>query len=265
MEKIRVGVMGACGKVGREICLSVLGDEELELVGAFDAKNQGLDIGPLVGAGATGVLVETNLQNFLKGAPIDVVIDFTVAQALLNNMPSVIKAGINMVIGTTGLTKEEIEQIDVLAKEAKVGAFMTANFAIGAVLMMKFAEEAAKYMPNVEIIELHHDQKVDAPSGTALTTLAKIAQARVAFKQGAEHEYEKIPGSRGGEYEGMHVHSVRLPGYVAHQEVIFGGLGQTLTIRHDSISRTSFIPGIKLAVKKVRSWVGLVQDLENIL
>ena len=120
-------------------------------------------------------------------------------------------------------------------------------------------------MPNVEIIELHHDQKLDAPSVTAVTTLQKIAQVRQSFKQGADQEYEKITASRGGEYDGMRVHSVRLPGYVAHQEVIFGGLGQTLTIRHDSISRESFMPGIMLAAKKVISWTGLVQDLENIL
>ena len=143
--------------------------------------------------------------------------------------------------------------------------FHAANYAIGAVLMMKFAAEAAKYMPNVEVIELYHDKKLDAPSGTAVTTLAKIAENRTAFKQGMADEYEKIEGARGGEYEGMRVHSVRLPGFVASQEVIFGGLGQTLTIRHDSLSRESFMPGIALAAKKVRGWKGLVEDLENIL
>jgi 4-hydroxy-tetrahydrodipicolinate reductase len=120
-------------------------------------------------------------------------------------------------------------------------------------------------MPHVEVIELHHDKKLDAPSGTAVTTLAKIAQNRAPMQQGMADEYEKIEGARGGEYEGMRVHSVRLPGYVASQEVIFGGLGQTLTIRHDSISRESFMPGIMLAAKKVQGWKGLLEDLENIM
>ena len=265
MEKIKVGVMGACGKVGKEICRAVWNDDTLELSAAYDVKNQGLDIGSVVGFGETGVLIETNLSRLLAEAQVDVMIDFTNAQALLNNLPQVIKRGIHVVVGTTGLTREEIESLGRQAEEAKVGMFITANFAIGAVLMMKFAEQAAKYMPNVEIIELHHDHKLDAPSGTAVTTLERIAKVRQAFAQGAENEYEKIAGSRGGEYEGMHVHSVRLPGYVAHQEVIFGGLGQTLTIRHDSISRESFMPGILLAVKKVSGWSGLVEGLEAIM
>lgn len=265
MQKIRVGVMGACGKMGKEICRSVLAEEGLELAAAFDVKNQGQDIGPLIGLAPCGILIETNLNHLLSQTPLDVMIDFTNAQAALNNVPQVLKYHVCAVIGTTGLNHDDIARIDHIAKENQVGAFIAANFAIGAVLMMKFAQEAAKYMPNVEIIELHHDQKLDAPSGTAVTTLQKIAQVRQSFKQGADQEYEKITASRGGEYDGMRVHSVRLPGYVAHQEVIFGGLGQTLTIRHDSISRESFMPGIMLAAKKVISWTGLVQDLENIL
>lgn len=265
MQEIRVGVMGALGKMGKEICRSVISEEGLKLVGAFDVKNQGQDIGPFLGLPEQGVLVETSLSRLLQETEFDVMIDFTNAQAALNNIPQIIRKGICVVIGTTGLTAEEIKEIKGLAEENQVGAFLAANFAIGAVLMMQFAQQAAKYLPNVEIIELHHDNKLDAPSGTAVTTLKKIAQVRKAFGQGAENEYEKIPHSRGGEYEGMRVHSVRLPGYVAHQEVIFGGLGQTLTIRHDSISRESFMPGIMLAVKKVGSWTGLVEDLESIL
>ena len=131
--------------------------------------------------------------------------------------------------------------------------------------MMKFAKEAAMYLPHVEIIELHHDQKLDAPSGTAVKTLEEISKTRKSIKQGAQSEFEKIIGSRGGEYEGMRVHSIRLPGLIAHQEVIFGGIGQTLSIRHDSLSRDSFMPGIMLAAKKVISWKGLVIGLDNIL
>ena len=265
MEKIKVGVMGALGKMGKEVCRAVIGDEALVLTAAYAIEQQGMDIGPLIGLAEQGVKVETNLTKLLEEADIDVMVDFTNAQAALNNLPRVIAKGIHVVVGTTGLTENEVQALGKQAQDAHVGMFIAANFAIGAVLMMKFAQEAAKYMPNVEIIELHHDHKLDAPSGTAVTTLKKIAQSRQAFQQGAANEYEKIVGSRGGEYEGMHVHSVRLPGYVAHQEVIFGGLGQTLTIRHDSISRESFMPGVLLAIKKVGTWTGLVEDLENIM
>ena len=262
---IRVGVMGACGRMGREICRTVVDDPELELVAAFDREYQGMEIGALIGRDVKGVLVETDLTKLLDTVQPDVMIDFTVADAMRVNIPQVLKKGIAVVTGTTGLSAEERSEMGKLAEANNTSMFHAANYAIGAVLMMKFAAEAAKYMPHVEVIELHHDKKLDAPSGTAVTTLAKIAENRTAFKQGMADEYEKIEGARGGEYEGMRVHSVRLPGFVASQEVIFGGLGQTLTIRHDSLSRESFMPGIALAAKKVQGWKGLVEDLENIL
>ena len=262
---IRVGVMGACGRMGREICRTVVDDPELELVAAFDREYQGMEIGALIGRDVKDVLVETDLTKLLDTVQPDVMIDFTVADAMRVNVPQVLKKGIAVVTGTTGLSAEERSEMGKLAEANNTSMFHAANYAIGAVLMMKFAAEAAKYMPHVEVIELHHDKKLDAPSGTAVTTLAKIAENRTAFKQGMADEYEKIEGARGGEYEGMRVHSVRLPGFVASQEVIFGGLGQTLTIRHDSLSRESFMPGIALAAKKVQGWKGLVEDLENIL
>ena len=262
---IRVGVMGACGRMGREICRTVVDDPELELVAAFDREYQGMEIGALIGRDVKGVLVESDLTKLLDTVQPDVMIDFTVADAMRVNVPQVLKKGIAVVTGTTGLSAEERSEMGKLAEANNTSMFHAANYAIGAVLMMKFAAEAAKYMPHVEVIELHHDKKLDAPSGTAVTTLAKIAENRTAFKQGMADEYEKIEGARGGEYEGMRVHSVRLPGFVASQEVIFGGLGQTLTIRHDSLSRESFMPGIALAAKKVQGWKGLVEDLENIL
>lgn len=262
---IRVGVMGACGRMGREICRTVVDDPELELVAAFDREYQGMEIGALIGRDVKDVLVETDLTKLLDTVQPDVMIDFTVADAMRVNVPQVLKKGIAVVTGTTGLSTEERSEMGKLAEANNTSMFHAANYAIGAVLMMKFAAEAAKYMPHVEVIELHHDKKLDAPSGTAVTTLAKIAENRTAFKQGMADEYEKIEGARGGEYEGMRVHSVRLPGFVASQEVIFGGLGQTLTIRHDSLSRESFMPGIALAAKKVQGWKGLVEDLENIL
>lgn len=262
---IRVGVMGACGRMGREICRTIVDDAELELVAAFDREYQGMEIGALIGRDVPGVLVETDLEKLLGATEVDVMVDFTIADAMRKNVPQVLKHGVAVVAGTTGLSAEERAQMGELAKENNTSMFHAANYAIGAVLLMKFAEEAAKYMPHAEVIELHHDKKLDAPSGTAVTTLSRMAKNREPIKQGMEGEYEKIEGSRGGEYEGMRVHSVRLPGFVASQEVIFGGLGQTLTLRHDSISRESFMPGIAMAVKKVRNWKGLVEDLENIL
>ncbi|MFZ7102561.1 MAG: 4-hydroxy-tetrahydrodipicolinate reductase [Peptococcaceae bacterium] len=264
MQKIKVGVMGACGKMGQEICKSVIDDNELELMVAFDVINQGMDMGILIGRPDTGVKIETNYHNLLAQKP-DVIIDFSNAQAVLNNVPQVIENGIDVVIGTTGLTNNEIEDLRLLAKENNTGIFIAPNFAIGAVLMMQFAKEAARYFPHVEIIEQHHDQKLDSPSGTAFKTLEEISQNRAKVQQGNPQEYEKISGARGGDYEGIRVHSVRLPGLIAHQEVIFGGEGQILTIRHDSLSRASFMPGILLAVKKIHKTKGFIYGLDSIL
>ena len=203
---VRVGVMGACGRMGREICRTVVDDPDLELVAAFDREYQDMEIGALIGRPVEGVLVETDLKKLLDETEIDVMIDFTVADAMRVNVPQVLEKGIAVVTGTTGLSPEERAEMGKLAKEHHTGMFHAANFAIGAVLMMKFTAEAAKYMPYAEVIELHHDKKLDAPSGTAVTTLSKIAQNRQPMKQGMEDEYEKIPGARGGEYEGMRVH-----------------------------------------------------------
>jgi 4-hydroxy-tetrahydrodipicolinate reductase len=175
-------------------------------------------------------------------------------------------SGVSPVIGTTGMTPQQVREISAVAAEAGQGALLAPNFAIGAVLMMLFARQAAKYMPDVEIIELHHEKKRDAPSGTAMRTVELILETRGTPVEGRpEQEEFKLEGARGGDREGVRVHSVRLPGYVAHQECIFGGLGQTLTIRHDSIDRSSFMPGVLLACKQVRSLDGLVVGLEHLL
>ncbi len=264
-RRIRVGVMGAAGKMGREIMKAVMRDDALELCCAVDVNMLGTDCGELCEAGSCGILISGDLAGTIDEMRPDVMVDFTIAKAVSQNAPVILEKGVNLVIGTSGVSEEDLKRFDELATANDCGVFIAPNFAIGAVLMMKFAAEAIKYMPYAEVIELHHDHKKDAPSGTAAETLKKMAQNRESFKQGAYDEFEKIKGSRGGEYEGMRVHSVRLPGYVAHQEVIFGGLGQTLTIRHDSISRESFIPGILLAIKKVGDIKGLLSGLDNIL
>ncbi|WP_196594613.1 4-hydroxy-tetrahydrodipicolinate reductase [Pectinatus sottacetonis] len=261
---IKVIVNGACGKMGRTVLSSVINDVELELVGAIDIKG-GIDIGDLTGTAKTGLLVSNNLQNTIDSVRPDVMVDFTRPDTVFANACTALKNHVRPVIGTTGLSDAEKDKLNKLALENDTPAFIAANFAIGAVLMMMMAKKAAKYMSNVEIIELHHDHKLDAPSGTAITTAEMISEVRKPMKQGAPQEKEKLPGARGAQINGIPIHSVRLPGYVAHQEVIFGGLGQTLTIRHDSIDRSSFMPGVMLACKKVMHLKGLVRNLDKIL
>lgn len=262
---IRVVVVGAGGRMGRETVRAVLNDDTLALVGAVDTKNQGIDIGTLVGTNPCGVLVAGNLGRVLEETAADVAVDFTTPEIARRNLSVCVNHKVHAVIGTTGISEDDVPRLHREASEAGIGVVIAPNFAVGAILMMKFAAEAAKYFPNVEIIEFHHDQKLDAPSGTAVKTAELIKTARSAIKQGHPEEFETINGSRGGEFDGMRIHSVRLPGLVAHQEVIFGGLGQTLTIRHDSINRESFMPGVVLAVKKVVELKGVIYGLDKLL
>lgn len=262
---IRVLVCGAYGKMGREVLKAVHKDEQLSLVGAVDVNSDFIDVGDLIGVGKTGVIVGNDLQVVINETKPQVMVDFTNPSAVMNNIKIALNNGVCPVVGTTGLSEDEIKELSNHCKQMKVNALISPNFSIGAILMMKLSQDAAKFFPHVEIIELHHDQKLDAPSGTALRTAELIAENRGYLRQGHPAEVEKLQGARGGGLSGIHIHSVRLPGYVAHQEVIFGGLGQTLTIRHDSISRESFMPGVVLACKKVLTLDGLVFGLEHIL
>ncbi|MGD0152227.1 MAG: 4-hydroxy-tetrahydrodipicolinate reductase [Thermacetogeniaceae bacterium] len=264
-ELINVIVAGAAGKMGQEVVKTVLRDPDLVLAGAIDIKAAGQDAGKLVGLPDCGILISNSLQAALHNNKADVLVDFTNAQAAANNAKTALKNGIFPIIGATGLDEAEIDELRKIAKKTKIGVLIVPNFTLGAVLMMDFARQAARYFPNVEIIELHHDQKVDAPSGTALLTAQSIDRERKPFHQGHPQEYEKLVGARGGDWNGIRLHSVRLPGLVAHQEVIFGGPGQMLTIRHDSISRESFMPGVTLAIKKVRQLQGVNIGLETVL
>ena len=261
---IKVMVSGACGRMGQAVLKAVIEDSELELVGAVDLAG-GADAGELVGLGKNGVIVGTDLEAVIDASSPEVMVDFTRPDVVYANAVKAIKKGVSPVIGTTGLSDEEKAELAELSKANNTPVFIAPNFAIGAVLMMLMARQAAKYMPEVEIIELHHDKKLDAPSGTALQTAAMISAVRKAHVQGNPEETEKVAGARGADVDGMRIHSVRLPGYVAHQEVIFGGLGQTLTIRHDSLNRESFMPGVCLACKKVRNLEGLVIGLDKIM
>ena len=262
---IKVIVCGAYGKMGREVLKAIHNDTQLTLVGAVDVKSDLMDIGDLIGVGKTGIIVGNDLQTVINETKPQVMVDFTRPEVVMNNIRIALKNRVCPIIGTTGLSDKDREEISDSCIQTKVNALIAPNFSIGAILMMNLAQDAAKYFPHVEIIELHHDQKLDAPSGTALHTAELIAKNRGYLEQGHPDEVEKLPGARGANFSGIRIHSVRLPGYVAHQEVIFGGLGQTLTIRHDSISRESFMPGVILACKHVLTANGLIYGLEEIL
>lgn len=264
-QKTKVIVTGAYGKVGREIIRGILTAEDLELVGAVDLQGHGLDVGVMSGLEPQGVTITGDLEKVLSTTQPQVMVDFTQPEAVFANATLAINYNVSPVIGTTGLTQNQLDEIHVLCERKQLGAVIASNFALGAVLMMRFAREAAKYFRHVEIIELHHNQKLDAPSGTALSTVQAILEERGQFKQGHPQEFESVAGSRGGEIQGVRVHSVRLPGLIAHQEVLFGDLGQTLSIRHDSLSRESFIPGVLLAIRKVKKLNKAIFSLDSLI
>ena len=261
---IHVLVNGAAGRMGSEVVRSVMAEEGLELCGAVDPGAKGKDLGETVGKAHNGIVICGSLEEaFAKGKP-DVVVDFTSPKVIYNNAKYVLEQGVNIVIGTTGLTADERAQLADIAKAHEANGLGAPNFSLGAVLLMKVSAEISKYMPNAEIIELHHNHKYDAPSGTAKLTAEKMAAARIEEPEPDETK-ESLPGVRGGKYEGITIHSVRLPGYVAHQEVLFGGYGEILTLRHDSLDRKSFMPGVMLACKKAMTVKGFVYGLENYL
>lgn len=241
---IKVGVFGAKGRMGSEVCAAVTADDELELVAEVD-----LDDSPqeLVDAGA------------------EVAVDFTTPDAVKNNIRFCLDNGIHSVVGTTGLSDADRDEIAGLAEGSSANVFIAPNFAIGAVLMMDFAARAAAHFETAEIVERHHERKLDAPSGTALRTAELMNEARNAAWKTPEQETETLKGSRGGDAGGIHIHSLRVPGSVAHQEVVLGTAGEILTIRHDSLDRASFMPGVVLAIKKVPSLDGLTVGLEKLL
>lgn len=265
MTPTRVLVMGAAGRMGREVMRAVHADAQLQLVGGVDVAGVGEDLGALAGVGALGLTLEGDLPAALARSQPEVAVVFTTPSATPEVLRTLIAHQVAPVVGSTGWY-EQLPEIGKLATDSGVPVFVAPNFAIGAALLMRFAQQAAQYLDHVEIIELHHDRKVDAPSGTAEWTARLIAESRRERPLAAARtETFTVPGVRGGERDGIVIHSVRLPGFVAHQEVIFGGTGQVLTLRHDSLDRTSFMPGVLHACKRVRSLVGLTVGLEQIL
>ena len=245
LQAMRVGVLGALGKVGTTMVTAVEKADDLTLSAEVDAGDP--------------------LSQFIDTGT-EVVIDFTHPDVVMNNLKFLIDNGIHAVVGTTGFTDDRLVQVEEwLSGSPATGVVIAPNFAIGAVLSMRFAQEAARFFESVEIIELHHPNKADAPSGTAIRTAKLIAVARKGLSPNPDATSTALPGARGAYVDGIPVHSVRLAGLVAHQEVLFGTPGETLTIRHDSIDRTSFVPGVLLAVRRVRDRPGLTVGIEPLL
>jgi 4-hydroxy-tetrahydrodipicolinate reductase len=251
--------------MGRAAVRAVAREADLRVVAAVGRERSvGLDAGEVAGAGRLEVPIVAALHDALAEHP-DVLVEFAPGRGAAAHARAALDAGVRPVVGSTGMSAEDIRQLTEAAARLHLGAVIAPNFAVGAVLMMAFARLAAPWLPHVEVVELHHDRKRDAPSGTATATARVIAEARGTAPPPAVQEEELAAGARGATIEGVHVHSVRLPGLGAHQAVVFGGPGQTLTIRHDSLNEESFMPGLLLAIRRVRELDGLVFGLEHLL
>ncbi|OZM57291.1 4-hydroxy-tetrahydrodipicolinate reductase [Lottiidibacillus patelloidae] len=262
---INIVVAGPRGKMGSETLRLIEQTEHFNLVGCLDRKNEQMKVKDIEGLPNLDAPIYTDINQCFTELRPDVFIDFTTYEAGKKNMVTALEFGIRPVIGSSGFTEDDEKELKTLTREKSLGAIIAPNFALGAVLMMKFAQMAAKHFPDVEIIEQHHDGKLDAPSGTGIKTAEMIAAVRTEKKQGNPDEKELIEGARGADIQGIKLHSIRLPGLIAHQEVLFGAEGQTLKIRHDSLNRTSFMSGVKLAVETVMHLDDLVYGLENII
>lgn len=248
---IKVAVCGALGKMGKEVVEAVTNAQDMELVAQIDLMGEN---------------TYKSIEEAKNAVDFEVVIDFTQPKSIFENAKYCLNNGIKIVIGTTGLTDEQLEELRELSKAKQTGCLIAPNFSTGAVLMMMFAKQASKYFDNAEIIELHHNQKKDAPSGTAIKTAQLMAQEKATFMAGNCPEVETIEGSRGGtSYSDIKIHSVRMPGFIASQEVIFGSSGQIFKVRHDSMDRKCYMQGVLLATRHVVEKNDFVYGLENIM
>jgi 4-hydroxy-tetrahydrodipicolinate reductase len=264
VEKIKVIVSGGAGKMGRSIVRAVSGSKDLILAGVADLLHNGEDAGTLAGIPPLGIKITSNLDQLLNESGAAVMIDFTTPLTVMENIRAALQHHVSPVVGTTGITADNLVQIEKWVKQFNTGAIIAPNFALGAILMIKAAQLCARYLKAVEIIELHHDEKLDSPSGTAINTAHRIFEA-TGKRQPQKEILEKVPGARGGTVDGIPIHSVRLPGLIAHQEVIFGDEGQILTLRHDAMDRSCFMPGLLLAVRRAPANKDLIYGMENLL
>lgn len=270
-SKIPVVVNGACGKMGREVIKAVAQAEDMTLVGAIEKKPDwvGQDIGEVIGMDPLEVPVTNDLEATLVMAQtegLSVMVDFTHPDSVYESVRAAIAYGVRPVVGTTGLSNDQIKDLAEFAEKASIGCLIIPNFSIGVVLMQQAALQAARYFDNVEIIELHHNQKADAPSGTAVQTAQMLSAMQKAYNPPLVEESEKMPGARGSvTQDGIHIHSVRLPGLIAHQEILFGAPGQIYTLRHDTSDRASFMPGVLLSIRRIMPLKSLIYGLDKIL
>ncbi|MCL4377496.1 MAG: 4-hydroxy-tetrahydrodipicolinate reductase [Actinobacteria bacterium] len=247
----KIALFGICGKMGKSMLSELIMEEDISIVAGFDRINIGTDIGVLAGREISGVKVTDNYED-IKIAKPDLIIDFTGPEIVYKNVLWAIENKLDIIVGATGLKKEEVENIRKKAVKSASKIFIVPNFSVGAVLMMILSSLAAPYFENCEIIEMHHDKKKDAPSGTAIATSMAISEKKnFNLTRFLPFEKETLEGSRGAFSDGIHIHSIRLPGLLAHQSVIFGSKGQTLIIKHDSIDRSSYYPGLILAIKNI--------------
>lgn len=264
-EVVRIAVVGAGGRMGREVLRSLGPRDGFQIVAAVDRSHGGVHCREVAGQDAPDIAIQDKLGAALDQAKPDVLVDLSHHSAAAAHAGSAIKRNVSPIIGCTGVSDADLKEIRIQSQEAGVPGMYVPNFAIGAVLMMHFAKAAARWLPDAEIVELHHDRKEDAPSGTALLTAEIIGDARREEPTRKPRATIKVEGVRGGKAHDVNIHSVRLPGLVAHQVVMFGGQGEILTIRHDSFDRTSFMQGVKICAKAVRSLEGFVVGLDKIL
>jgi len=261
----KIAIFGICGKMGTSMAKELLKEKEMDVICGFDKLNAGKDIGYILGIGENAKKIFNRYEDVRNLNP-DLLIDFTNTRAALETITWALNEGIDIIVGTTGFKKDELVKIEQKANKSKSRVFIVPNFSIGAVLMIKISQMVAKYFDDCEIIELHHEKKKDAPSGTSIFTAQQISQAKeynsTRLKDG---ETEILGSSRGAFYDGIHIHSIRLPGFLAHQNVIFGTCGETLSIKHDCINRSSFYPGLLLAVRKIDKCLNYTYGLEKIL
>jgi len=261
----KIALFGICGKMGKSMLTELMLEEDVSIVAGFDIVNIGTDIGVLNGRDITGVKV-TNDYNVVKESEPNLIIDFTGPNIVYKNINWAIDNNIDIIVGATGLKKEEMEVLRRKSKDFKSKVFIVPNFSIGAVIMILLSKLSAKYFDNCEIIEMHHENKKDAPSGTSVSTAESIAKV-LKYNESRlnEGERETLEGSRGAFINGLHIHSIRLPGLLAHQSVIFGSKGQTLTIKHDSFDRSSFYPGLIMAIRNIDKLSNFTYGLENLI
>ncbi|AYC29404.1 4-hydroxy-tetrahydrodipicolinate reductase [Paenisporosarcina cavernae] len=263
---IRVALAGPRGRMGSEAVHTLMKNSSIDLVAVLDYKEIGKVLSETsIFPANYEIPVYNKIEELLQIEKPDVFLDLTTPESVYDHAEHCLTKQVKVVIGTTGMSEKQSSSLQKLSDENQTACIIAPNFALGAIMMMKFAKMAAAYFPDVEIIELHHDQKLDAPSGTATKTASLISEVRKPHQQGHPEEKEVLQGARGASYQGIPIHSVRLPGFTAHQKVIFGDTGQLLTIQHDSMSRQSFMSGIVFAIEKVMQTNDYIVGLENLL